>query len=120
MIERVNSLARAFIPLYMLFSIFFLLQDEPKLGKDSNKPNIQPLDIKTLNKTELANRNQAIRNQPMILDDDSDDEDDELDEKKITVPLTVTMVVIAGYIFGGAVLFGLWEGKILPVITTLG
>ena len=46
----------------------------------------------------------------MILDDDSDDEDDDLDEKKITVPLTVTMVVIAGYIFGGAVLFGLWEG----------
>lgn len=85
-------------------------QDEPKIGKDSNKPNIVPLDIKTLNKTDLANRNQAIRNQPMILDDDSDDEDDDLDEKKITVPLTVTMVVIAGYIFGGAVLFGLWEG----------
>jgi hypothetical protein len=55
-----------------------------------------PLDIKTLNKAELANRNQAIRNQPMILDDDSDDEDDDIDEKKVTVPLTVTMVVIAG------------------------
>ena len=87
-------------------------QDEPpKIGRDSNRPNIQPLDIKTLNKTELASRNQAIRKQPMILDDDSDDEDDEFDEKKITVPLTVTMVVIAGYIFGGAVLFGLWEGE---------
>ena len=48
----------------------------------------------------------------MILDDDSDDEDDDFDEKKITVPLTVTMVVIAGYIFGGAVLFGLWEGTV--------
>lgn len=54
------------------------------------------MDIKTLNKAELANRNQAIRNQPMILDDDSDDDDDDLDEKKVTVPLTVTMVVIAG------------------------
>ena len=45
----------------------------------------------------------------MIMDDDSDDEDDDLDEKKITVPLTVTMIVIAGYILGGAMLFGLWE-----------
>ncbi|XP_060601523.1 TWiK family of potassium channels protein 7-like [Ruditapes philippinarum] len=81
-----------------------------KSQDDSTKPKIMPLDIKTLNKAELANRNQAIRNQPMILDDDSDDEDDDIDEKKVTVPLTVTMVVIAGYIFGGAVLFGLWEG----------
>ena len=32
----------------------------------------------------------------MILDDDSDDEDDDFDEKKVTVPLTVTMIVIAG------------------------
>ena len=38
----------------------------------------------------------AIRNQPMIVDDDSDDEDDDLDEKKVTVPLTVTLVVIFG------------------------
>ena len=49
----------------------------------------------------------------MLLDDDSDDEDDDdLDERKVTVPLTVTMIVIAGYIFGGTVLFGLWEGKL--------
>jgi len=32
----------------------------------------------------------------MIVDDDSDDEDDDLDEKKVTVPLTVTLVVIFG------------------------
>ena len=44
----------------------------------------------------LCYRNQAIRKQPMILDDDSDDEDDDFDEKKVTVPLTVTMIVIAG------------------------
>ena len=51
------------------------------------------------------------KNEPVILDDDSDsDDDDDLDEKKITVPLTITMIVIGGYIFGGAVLFGLWEG----------
>ncbi len=58
---------------------------------------IVPLDVK--------------KSDPIILDDDSDsDDDDDLDEKKITVPLTITMVVIGGYIFGGAVLFGLWEG----------
>nr|KAG5690677.1 hypothetical protein BaRGS_013463 [Batillaria attramentaria] len=66
---------------------------------------IVPLDVKTLN------HNRPIKNEPVILDDDSDDEDeDDLDEKKITVPLTITMIVIGGYIFGGAVLFGLWEG----------
>ena len=52
----------------------------------------------------------------MLVDDDSDDEDDDLDERKVTVPLTVTMIVIAGYIFGGAVLFGLWEGKLTQVM----
>ena len=53
----------------------------------------------------------------MLLDDDSDDEDDDdLDERKVTVPLTVTMIVIAGYIFGGTVLFGLWEGKFAPYL----
>lgn len=47
----------------------------------------------------------------LIFDDDSDsDGEDDFDERKITVPLTVTMIVIGGYIFGGAVLFGLWEG----------
>ncbi|ESP01297.1 hypothetical protein LOTGIDRAFT_73684, partial [Lottia gigantea] len=67
------------------------------LAKSSVK--IVPLDVKTMNRPD-----------PMILDDDSDDDDDDLDEKKITVPLTITMIVIGGYIFGGAVLFALWEG----------
>lgn len=45
-----------------------------------------------------------------ILDDDSDVEDEEDDEdEKITVPLTITMIVIAGWIVGGAVLFSVWE-----------
>ena len=64
---------------------------------------IVPLDLKTFNRP-------PTKNDPVILDDDSDDDDDDLDEKKITVPLTITMIVIGGYIFGGAVLFGLWEG----------
>ncbi|WAQ99861.1 KCNKI-like protein [Mya arenaria] len=81
-----------------------------KIQDDSTRPKIKTVDIKTLNKTDLANRNMAIRNQPMIVDDDSDDEDDDFDEKKVTVPLTVTLVVIFGYIMGGALLFGLWEG----------
>ncbi|BFY98460.1 hypothetical protein BsWGS_01500 [Bradybaena similaris] len=62
-----------------------------------SKVKIVPLDVK---KTDLV-----------ILDDDSDsDDDDDLDKSKITVPLTITMIVIGSYIFGGAVLFGLWEG----------
>ncbi|XP_041372146.1 TWiK family of potassium channels protein 7-like [Gigantopelta aegis] len=64
---------------------------------------IVPLDLKAFNRP-------PTKHDPVILDDDSDDDDDDLDEKKITVPLTITMIVIGGYIFGGAVLFGLWEG----------
>ncbi|KAK7116496.1 potassium channel subfamily K member 18-like isoform X2 [Littorina saxatilis] len=84
----------------------------PSSGSSGKRPisppgravKIVPLDVKTLH-------NRPIKNEPVILDDDSDDEDDDdLDEKKITVPLTITMIVIGGYIFGGAVLFGLWEG----------
>ena len=40
---------------------------------------------------------------------DDDDDDDEEDYEKVSVPLTVTMGLIAGYIFMGSVLFGVWE-----------
>lgn len=84
-------------------------------GGDNEAPKpvkIVPLDIKTFKtQQELANRSKPVRSEPIVCDDDSDDDDDddEFDDKKITVPLTVTMIVIAGYIFGGALLFGLWE-----------
>ena len=79
---------------------------------NTTKPiKVIPMEIKQFKtQQELANRSTQIRGEPVIMDDDSDDEDDDYDEKKITVPLTVTMIVIAGYILGGAVLFGLWEG----------
>lgn len=44
---------------------------------------------------------------PVIIDDY---EDDEYIDEKISVPLTVTLGVIAAYIFMGAILFGNWEG----------
>ena len=44
---------------------------------------------------------------PVIVDDDDDEEDDE--DEKISVPLTITMGVIGGYIFMGALLFAVWE-----------
>ncbi|OWF47520.1 TWiK family of potassium channels protein 18-like [Mizuhopecten yessoensis] len=76
---------------------------------DDVKPvRIIPMDVKSYKTQHEPHRPMPLRNDP-VLDDDSDDEDDDFDDKKITVPLTVTMIVIAGYIFGGAVLFGLWE-----------
>ncbi len=44
---------------------------------------------------------------PVIVDDDDDDDDDE--DEKISVPLTITMGVIGGYIFMGALLFAFWD-----------
>ena len=43
-------------------------------------------------------------------DDDDDDEDEEEEIEKVSVPLTVTMGLVAGFIFMGSVLFGVWEG----------
>ncbi|KAK3098061.1 hypothetical protein FSP39_015741 [Pinctada imbricata] len=86
----------------------------PKINAPADetaRPIKVPVDMKQFKtQQELAQRSKQVRGEPMLIDDDSDDEDDEFDEKKVTVPLTVTMLVIAGYIFGGAMLFGLWEG----------
>ena len=57
---------------------------------------------------EKNKRDRSSREPPMVLEDDSEDEDDEI-EAKISVPLTITVGVIAGYIFFGTVLFALWE-----------
>ncbi|XP_074650138.1 TWiK family of potassium channels protein 7-like [Tubulanus polymorphus] len=46
---------------------------------------------------------------PVVIEDDEDDEDDEFDDDNITIPLTVTMLVITAYIVFGAVLFSIWE-----------
>jgi len=35
--------------------------------------------------------------------------EDDIDTKKVTVPVSICLVIIAGYIFAGAVLFTLWE-----------
>ena len=40
---------------------------------------------------------------------DTGDSDDEVDAQKVTVPVTICLVIIGGYIFAGAVLFTLWE-----------
>ena len=45
---------------------------------------------------------------PEVIDDD--EEEDEDDYENISVPLTITMAVIAFYIFMGAMLFATWEG----------
>ena len=51
---------------------------------------------------------ESTKGGPLVIDDYEDDDDD--DAGKISVPLTITMAIIAGYIFMGALLFGVWEG----------
>lgn len=43
------------------------------------------------------------------VEDEDDDDDDDDDEDKVSVPLTITMGIVAGYIFMGSLLFGFWE-----------
>ena len=43
----------------------------------------------------------------IVVDDDEDE--DEFDEDHVSVPLTVTLLIISFYLFMGALLFGVWE-----------
>lgn len=47
--------------------------------------------------------------QPPAVVDEDDDDDDEDEEEKISVPLTVTLCLVASYLFVGALLFGVWS-----------
>ncbi|XP_014479174.1 PREDICTED: two pore potassium channel protein sup-9 isoform X7 [Dinoponera quadriceps] len=42
-------------------------------------------------------------------DEDEDDGSDSYDPQHVTVPLTLCLAIMVGYIFGGAVLFSIWE-----------
>ncbi|XP_011698760.1 PREDICTED: potassium channel subfamily K member 18 [Wasmannia auropunctata] len=42
-------------------------------------------------------------------DEDDDDENDSYDPQHVTVPLTLCLAIMVGYIWGGAVLFSIWE-----------
>ena len=81
------------------------------------KPNPSPLNIQSLDRAALENRSKAIlkrtdsQRQQLVLDEDSEDEDEREWEaiNKVSVPVTISMGIIALYIFGGAVLFKYWE-----------
>lgn len=46
----------------------------------------------------------------LIEDDDEEDDDDEEAMDEVSVPITVTLLVIAGYVGLGVILFANWEG----------
>jgi potassium channel subfamily K protein len=52
--------------------------------------------------------NGAVSQTTIVDDDDDDEEEDE--GLKISVPLTITIGLLAFYVFMGALLFGVWEG----------
>ena len=71
-------------------------------------------------KTQYENKRKSIANpsdmvQLFVEDDDDDEEEsggdiDNEDYNEISVPLTIILSVIGGYIFLGTVIFGVWEG----------
>ena len=48
-------------------------------------------------------------NTPMNFVDDPFDYDEEEEDGKVTVPISICLILIGGYIFAGSVLFTLWE-----------
>ena len=59
---------------------------------------------------EQTGRDGATSSSDVSVVDDIEDDDDEDDEQKISVPLTVTIGMLGGFIFMGALLFGVLEG----------
>jgi Ion channel len=54
-------------------------------------------------------QNSAAPSSGQVIDDDEDEDDEEDDNQTLSVPLTVTILMLAFYIFMGALLFGVWE-----------
>ena len=81
------------------------------------KPNDAPINIQTLDSAALESRRRAIlqrrdsQREHLVVDQESDEEDDREWEaiNNVSVPVTVSMGIIALYIFGGALLFKYWE-----------
>ena len=78
------------------------------------KPN--PLNIQPFDKAAVEHRSRAVlqridSQREKLVESDSEDEDEREWESinKVSVPVTVSMMIIALYIFGGAVLFKYWE-----------
>ncbi|ELU00881.1 hypothetical protein CAPTEDRAFT_74395, partial [Capitella teleta] len=69
--------------------------------KEHRSPEIWKVEYEA-NQGLMSQKNEVITD-----DDESDDEDDSDD--KISVPLTITIGVIASYILFGVMLFGIWE-----------
>ena len=82
-------------------------------------PNPGPLNIQPLDKTALVDRSRAVRqrmdsqsSREKLMDDEDWEDEDEKEWESInmvSVPVTVSMGIIALYIFGGGVLFSYWE-----------
>ena len=82
-------------------------------------PNPGPLNIQPLDKTALEDRSRAVRQRLdsqssrerlMAAEDWEDEDEKEWDAiSMVSVPVTVSMGIIALYIFGGGVLFSYWE-----------
>jgi potassium channel subfamily K protein len=51
----------------------------------------------------------SAESEATIVDDDDDDDDEEDEGLKLSVPLTITIGLLAFYVFVGALLFGVWE-----------
>ena len=77
--------------------------------KDRTKDNRESPQGKETPEAWKANIDKCKDGGPVIVDDDDEEEEEEEDDN-FSVPLTVTMSVIAIYILLGAAMFGPWEG----------
>jgi len=60
-------------------------------------------------KNRYNNQSDLNSEETSVIDDDDDEEDEDEEESKISVPLTITIGMLAFYVFMGALLFGVWQ-----------
>ncbi|XP_012141049.1 two pore potassium channel protein sup-9 isoform X2 [Megachile rotundata] len=75
---------------------------------DRNGREIDSFDADNIS-LENERMKEAGRNDEDDDDDDDDDDSSDYDPQRVTVPLTLCVAIMVGYIWGGAILFSEWE-----------
>jgi Ion channel len=86
-----------------------VIKTRPKSARQGASPGESETEAWKQSYNNRGDPDRAASSQSTIIDDDDDDEDED-EGLKLSVPLTITIGMLAFYVFMGALLFGVWEG----------
>ncbi len=84
--------------------------DEPVLNTDNNTNDNNQINEKKIDENNNNNeKNSDENNNVKVVDDNENLEEEDEEDERVTVPLTITMIIITLYILIGAALFNIFE-----------